>query len=120
MTAASVRPSRENAATVSVEETPICPLGFSSGRASVATRAGQDVEGANDLLDMREHHVQDCRLRVDVAAYGYVWLRARRASDGAARPLWIRRTSLKGPYAVRDEEQPQRRRDQSMAVVRPG
>jgi trehalose synthase len=39
---------------------------------------GQDVEGADDLLDMREHHVEGGRLRVDLPAYGYLWLRARR------------------------------------------
>jgi Maltogenic Amylase, C-terminal domain len=44
---------------------------------------GQYVEGADDLLDMRERHVEGGRLRVDLAAYGYLWLRARRGTDEA-------------------------------------
>jgi glycosidase len=39
---------------------------------------GDDVEGVDDLLEVREHHVQGGRLRVDLDPYGYLWLRTRR------------------------------------------
>ena len=41
---------------------------------------GDDVEGVEDLLELRDHHVEGGRLRVELGAYGYLWLRARRAS----------------------------------------
>jgi maltose alpha-D-glucosyltransferase/alpha-amylase len=44
---------------------------------------GEDVQGVDNLLDMREHHVEGGRLGVELGAYGYLWLRARRASDRA-------------------------------------
>ena len=40
---------------------------------------GDDVEGADDLLEIRDHQITGGRLRVDVDAYGYRWLRLRRA-----------------------------------------
>ena len=66
---------------------------------------GQDVEGADDLLDMREHHVEGGRLRVDLAAYGYLWLRARRASNGARSPRRLGVVLWRTPrYRLRDED----------------
>jgi glycosidase len=39
---------------------------------------GEDVKGIDDLLELREHRVDGGRLRVELGAYGYLWLRARR------------------------------------------
>jgi glycosidase len=39
---------------------------------------GEEVVGVEDLLELREHHVEGGRLRVDLDAYGYLWLRTRR------------------------------------------
>jgi trehalose synthase len=39
---------------------------------------GTDVEGVDDLLELREHDVQRGRLRIELDAYGYLWLRAHR------------------------------------------
>ena len=39
---------------------------------------GDGVTGVDDLLELREHHVRDGRLRVDLDAYGYLWLRTSR------------------------------------------
>ena len=43
---------------------------------------GDGVEGVEveALLELREHRVEGGRLRVELGAYGYLWLRARRAS----------------------------------------
>jgi glycosidase len=40
---------------------------------------GADVEGVDDLLELREHRVDRGRLPVELDAYGYLWLRARRS-----------------------------------------
>jgi len=40
---------------------------------------GADVTGVDDLLALREHTVEGGRLRVELGAYGYLWLRARKA-----------------------------------------
>jgi trehalose synthase len=40
---------------------------------------GEAVTGVVDLLEAREHLVEGGRLRVGLDAYGYLWLRARRA-----------------------------------------
>jgi trehalose synthase len=40
---------------------------------------GDDVTGVDDLLELREHRVEGGRLRVELDAYGYLWLRARKA-----------------------------------------
>src|SRR4051795_1173121 len=40
---------------------------------------GDDVTGVDDLLELREHAVERGKLRVELDAYGYLWLRARKA-----------------------------------------
>jgi maltose alpha-D-glucosyltransferase/alpha-amylase len=40
---------------------------------------GEPVAAADDLLENREHHVDGRCLHVDLAAYGYLWLRAASA-----------------------------------------
>ena len=39
---------------------------------------GDGVTGVDDLLELRDHHVRDGRLRVELDAYGYLWLRTCR------------------------------------------
>jgi trehalose synthase len=39
---------------------------------------GEDVTGVDDLLELRDHRVDGGRLRVELDAYGYLWLRAVR------------------------------------------
>ncbi len=39
---------------------------------------GGDVTGVEDLLELREHRVEGGKLRVELDAYGYLWLRARK------------------------------------------
>jgi trehalose synthase len=39
---------------------------------------GDDVRGVDDLLELRDHHVEGGRLSVELDAYGYLWLRAVR------------------------------------------
>ena len=41
---------------------------------------GDGVDGVDDLLERRDHHVEGGRLQVELGAYGYLWLRATRAS----------------------------------------
>ena len=38
-----------------------------------------DVEGVDDLLELRDHDVTRGRLRMELEPYGHLWLRARRA-----------------------------------------
>ena len=40
---------------------------------------GEETTGVDDLLELREHEVAGGRLRVKLGAYGYLWLRARKA-----------------------------------------
>jgi glycosidase len=42
---------------------------------------GADVVGVDDLLEVRDHVVEHGRLRIELDAYGYLWLRARRTTD---------------------------------------
>src|SRR4051812_25830779 len=39
---------------------------------------GPEVTAVDDLLELRDHEVRGGRLRVDLGAYGYLWLRCRR------------------------------------------
>jgi trehalose synthase len=43
---------------------------------------GAGVEGVDDLLELREHRVERGRLRVELGAYGHLWLRARLGPAG--------------------------------------
>jgi maltose alpha-D-glucosyltransferase/alpha-amylase len=52
---------------------------LSPSPASAELDLGDDVEAVDDLLADREHHVDGGRLRVELAAYGYLWLRVRPA-----------------------------------------
>jgi glycosidase len=45
---------------------------------------GADIAAVDDLLESREHRVDGGRLRVELAAYGYLWLRARPRDAGLA------------------------------------
>jgi glycosidase len=51
----------------------------SADRLATDIALGDDVTGVDDLIELREHTVERGRLRVDLDAYGYLWLRARRA-----------------------------------------
>jgi glycosidase len=42
---------------------------------------GGDVGGVDDLLELREHEVEEGKLRLRLDAYGYLWLRAIRAPE---------------------------------------
>jgi hypothetical protein len=41
---------------------------------------GDGIDGVDDLLERRDHRVDGGRLQVELGAYGYLWLRATRAS----------------------------------------
>jgi trehalose synthase len=41
---------------------------------------GDGIDGVDDLLERRDHRVEGGRLQVELGAYGYLWLRATRAS----------------------------------------
>jgi glycosidase len=41
---------------------------------------GGDVDGVDDLFELRDHEVEGGRLRLRLDAYGYLWLRAIRSS----------------------------------------
>jgi trehalose synthase len=53
---------------------------LSDGTVTAELDLGDDVGAVDDLLERRDHRVEGGRLRVELAAYGYLWLRARRAS----------------------------------------
>jgi hypothetical protein len=48
---------------------------------STELQLGEDVVGVDDLLELREHHVERGRLRVGLDGFGYLWLRAVRRGD---------------------------------------
>ena len=49
-----------------------------SARPVAPTRPWRRRDGVDDLLELREHRFEGGRLRVELDAYGYLWLRARR------------------------------------------
>jgi maltose alpha-D-glucosyltransferase/alpha-amylase len=51
---------------------------LSNERVAADLELGRDVEGVDDLLELRHHRVDGGRLHVQLGAYGYLWLRARR------------------------------------------
>ena len=67
---------------------------------------GDDVEGVDDLLELRDHHVEGGRLRVELGAYGYLWLRAcaaraaQRRRGGRRRPPRLSSRSTVGPRTL--------------------
>jgi trehalose synthase len=60
--------------------TVICAHNLSAEPVSAELDLGHDVDGVEDLLELREHTVRDGRLTIDLEGYGYLWLRARRGS----------------------------------------
>ena len=60
--------------------TVICAHNLSAEPVSAELDLGRDVDGVEDLLELREHTVRDGRLTMDLDGYGYLWLRARRGS----------------------------------------
>jgi trehalose synthase len=55
---------------------------LSDERVTAELDLGEDVDGVDDLLELREHHVREGRLRVELDGYGYLWLRAVRSAAG--------------------------------------
>src|SRR3954451_10590505 len=58
---------------------------------------GADIERVDDLLEEREHDVRGSRLGVELAPYGYLWLRVRLSASDAPwspppRSSWRRRS----------------------------
>ena len=53
-------------------------------RSTASSTSASDVDGVDDLLELREHQVEGGRLRVELDAYGYLWLRAIRSGAGEA------------------------------------
>jgi glycosidase len=51
---------------------------LSDGTVTAELDLDGDVTGVDDLLELREHRVEAGKLRVELGAYGYLWLRARR------------------------------------------
>ena len=51
---------------------------LSDGTVTAELDLDSDVTGVDDLLELREHRVEAGKLRVELDAYGYLWLRARR------------------------------------------
>ena len=51
---------------------------LSDGTVTAELDLDRDITGVDDLLELREHRVEAGKLRVELDAYGYLWLRARR------------------------------------------
>ena len=51
---------------------------LSDGTVTAELDLDGDITGVDDLLELREHRVEAGKLRVELDAYGYLWLRARR------------------------------------------
>jgi maltose alpha-D-glucosyltransferase/alpha-amylase len=59
------------------DSTVITVHNLSSSPVGTELDLGESLGRADDLLEPREHQVRGGRLRVDLDAYGYLWLRAR-------------------------------------------
>jgi glycosidase len=62
------------------DSTVVALHNLSDETVSAEVDLGDDVDGVDDLLERRDHRVEGGRLQVELGAYGYLWLRARRAS----------------------------------------
>jgi glycosidase len=51
---------------------------LSNERLAADLELGRDVEAVDDLLELRDHHLDRGRLHVQLGPYGYLWLRAHR------------------------------------------
>jgi maltose alpha-D-glucosyltransferase/alpha-amylase len=60
------------------DSTVVVVHNMSGGAVSAELELGDEVDGVEDLLELREHRVERGRVRVELAGYGYLWLRARR------------------------------------------
>jgi trehalose synthase len=58
--------------------TVIAVHNLSAEPVAAALDLGDDVDGVDDLLELRKHRVDRGRLALELDAYGYLWLRARR------------------------------------------
>jgi trehalose synthase len=56
---------------------------LSASPVSAELDLGEDVERVEDLLEHREHEVDGSRLSVELAPYGFLWLRMRRQGAGS-------------------------------------
>jgi maltose alpha-D-glucosyltransferase/alpha-amylase len=65
------------------ESTVITVHNLSAATVKTELDLGEHVDDVDDLLENREHRVHSGRLHLDLAPYGYLWLRARRARGGA-------------------------------------
>ncbi len=65
------------------ESTVITVHNLSAATVKTELDLGEDVEDVDDLLENREHRVDSGHLHLDLAPYGYLWLRARRAKGAA-------------------------------------
>jgi trehalose synthase len=60
------------------DSTVVVVHNVSGERVATELELGEEVDGVEDLLELREHTVERGRLRVQLDGYGYLWLRARR------------------------------------------
>jgi glycosidase len=60
------------------DSTVITVHNLSGGPVSAELELGDDIDGVDDLLELREHRVDRGRLALELGTYGYLWLRARR------------------------------------------
>ena len=60
------------------QSTVIAVHNLSAEPVSAELELGDEVDGVDDLLELREHRVDRGRLALELDAYGYLWLRARR------------------------------------------
>jgi trehalose synthase len=60
------------------ESTVVVVHNLAAEPAAAELELGEDVEGVDDLLELREHRVERGVLRAELGPYGHLWLRARR------------------------------------------